>query len=59
MNQNKEMELLFDECLAYIIFGREISPSHVKDMIKRAYRAGVEDGAEDTYRQIFDPMHGR
>lgn len=59
MNQNKEMELLFDECLAYTKFGQEISPSHVKDMLKRAYRAGVEDGSDDTYRKIFDPMYMR
>lgn len=41
--ENKVMKELFGECLAYIKYGQGIHPSHVKDMLLKAYESGKED----------------
>ena len=46
MTKNKAKQELYGECLAYIIFGQDIHPTHVEDMIKKSFKAGYEEAME-------------
>ena len=52
MDKNKVKQELMGECLAYIKFGQEIHPTHVKDMIEESFKAGYEE-AINNYCEPF------
>ena len=52
MDKNKVKQELFGECLAYILYGQEIHPTHVKDMIKESFKAGYEEAMEYQDEEI-------
>jgi hypothetical protein len=55
LEENKAMKSLFDECLAYIKYGQDINPIHVKDMLRKAYEAGKNEGAKELMDFLDDP----
>ena len=46
MTKNKAKQELYGECLAYVIFGQEINPNRVEDMIKESFKAGYKEAIE-------------
>jgi len=49
--ENKVKQELMGECLAYIKFGQEIHPTHVEDMVKKAFKAGYEEAMQ--YQEFY------
>ena len=43
MEENKILKELQEECTAYIMYGQNIHPTHVRDMIKKAFEAGLNE----------------
>jgi len=37
---SKVKQNLLEECLAYLMYGQEIHPTHVEDMIEESFEAG-------------------
>ena len=51
---NKVKQNLLEECLAYIIYGQEIHPTHVEDMIKESFEAGYEEAINNYYETSLE-----
>jgi hypothetical protein len=44
MKETDTKQELLDECLAYLRYGRDINPNHVRNMIIKAFESGFKKG---------------
>jgi hypothetical protein len=49
----KVKQELLQECAAYLMYGQNIHPVRVQEMIEKAFKAG----RNDMWSQIYDPSY--